>query len=177
MVNPLIIQGGMGAGVSDWRLAQAVASHGQLGVVSGTALDLIIARRLQSGDPGGYLQEALRHFPDQEMARRILDSHYIPGGKSASEAFRTIVPMSADPKRPQLELAVVSSFCEVWLAKQGHDGVVGMNLLEKIQLPNLPTLYGAMLAGVDYILMGAGIPWEIPGILDQLALHLSLIHI
>jgi nitronate monooxygenase len=35
--NPLIIQGGMGAGVSDWRLAQAVSRQGHLGVVSGMA--------------------------------------------------------------------------------------------------------------------------------------------
>ena len=30
-------------------------------------------------------------------------------------------------------------------------GKVGINLLEKVQLPNLATLYGAMLAGVDYV--------------------------
>lgn len=105
------------------------------------------------------------------MAQRVFSSHYIAGGKAPGEAYRTIVPMSADPRRPQLELAVVASFCETWLAKYGHNGPIGMNLLEKIQLPNLPTLYGAMLAGIDYILMGAGIPWEIPGILDQLAQH------
>jgi NAD(P)H-dependent flavin oxidoreductase YrpB (nitropropane dioxygenase family) len=44
-----------------------------------------------------------------------------------------------------------------------------MNLLTKVQMPNLATLYGAMLAGVDYVLMGAGIPREIPGALDRLA--------
>ncbi|HLP76379.1 MAG TPA: nitronate monooxygenase, partial [Candidatus Paceibacterota bacterium] len=58
---------------------------------------------------------------------------------------------------------------EVFLAKEGHAGVVGINLLEKIQLPTLPTLFGAMLAGVDYVLMGAGIPRTIPGVLDLLA--------
>ena len=31
--------------------------------------------------------------------------------------------------------------------------------------------YGAMLAGVDYVLMGAGIPREIPHLLDELAAH------
>jgi nitronate monooxygenase len=31
---PIIIQGGMGAGVSDWRLARAVSITGQLGVVT-----------------------------------------------------------------------------------------------------------------------------------------------
>lgn len=70
-----------------------------------------------------------------------------------------------------LELTVTSAFAEVFLAKEGHKGVVGINLLEKILLPNLPSLYGAMLAGVDYVLMGAGIPLEIPGALDKLAKH------
>ena len=42
---PIVIQGGMGAGISGWRLANAVARTGQLGVVSGTALNLIMARR------------------------------------------------------------------------------------------------------------------------------------
>ena len=53
---PVIIQGGIGAGVSNWRLAQAVSRLGQLGVVSGTALDQILARRLQDGDPGGHMR-------------------------------------------------------------------------------------------------------------------------
>jgi len=57
------------------------------------------------------------------------------------------------------------------LAKHGHDGLIGMNRLEKIQLPTLASLYGAMLAGVDFILMGAGIPTQVAGILDKLARH------
>src|SRR5690606_33256681 len=44
-------------------------------------------------------------------------------------------------------------------------------LLTKVQMPNLPSLYGAMLAGVHYVLMGAGIPKEIPGVLDAFAEH------
>ncbi len=35
---PLVIQGGMGVGVSNWRLARAVSSLGQLGVVSGAGV-------------------------------------------------------------------------------------------------------------------------------------------
>ena len=66
-----------------------------------------------------------------------------------------------------IELTVIANFVEVFLAKENHPGVVGINLLEKIQLPTLPSLYGAMLAGVDYVLMGAGIPRAIPGVLDQ----------
>jgi NAD(P)H-dependent flavin oxidoreductase YrpB (nitropropane dioxygenase family) len=66
---------------------------------------------------------------------------------------------------------MLANFVEVWLAKEGHQGLVGINLLTKVQMPNLASLYGAMLAGVDYVLMGAGIPREIPGVLDALAEH------
>ena len=50
--HPVIIQGGMGIGVSGWRLARAVSQLGQLGVVSGTAIDTVMIRRLQDGDEG-----------------------------------------------------------------------------------------------------------------------------
>jgi nitronate monooxygenase len=48
---------------------------------------------------------------------------------------------------------------------------VGINFLEKVQMPHLASIYGAMLAGVGYVLMGAGIPLHIPGVLDLLAAH------
>ena len=37
--------------------------------------------------------------------------------------------------------------------------------------PHLVSIYGAMLAGVGYILMGAGIPLKIPGVLDAYVNH------
>ena len=46
---------------------------------------------------------------------------------------------------------------------------MGINFLEKIQMPNVVSIFGAMLAGVDYIIMGAGIPREIPGVIDALS--------
>ena len=63
----VIIQGGMGVGVSSWQLARAVSQAGHLGVVSGTALDNVLARRLQDGDQDGNIRRALRHFPNQEI--------------------------------------------------------------------------------------------------------------
>ncbi len=167
--HPVIIQGGMGAAVSSWTLARAVSKAGQLGVVSGTALDVILARRLQMGDPGGDLRAAMAEFPFPEMSQRILDRYFVEGGKAAGDRFVSKPMPSLNPSQTQLELLVVSNFVEVHLAKKGHDGLVGVNYLEKIQLPNLPSMFGAMLAGVDYVLMGAGIPRTIPGILDQLA--------
>jgi nitronate monooxygenase len=71
--------------------------------------------------------------------------------------------------RKLVELCVVANFVEVFLAREGHDNPVGINYLEKVQIPHLPSIYGAMLAGVGYVLMGAGIPLHIPGVLDAFA--------
>ena len=166
---PTIIQGGMGAGVSNWSLARAVSKAGQLGVVSGTAMDTILARRLQLGDVGGHMRRALARFPIPGVAQRILDRYFIPGGKPKDKPFKA-KPVPSEKPSPHLEeLLVASNFVEVFLAKEGHDSPVGINYLEKIQLPNLASIYGAMLAGVTYVLMGAGIPRAIPGVLDRLA--------
>lgn len=168
---PVIIQGGMGVGISSWRLAQAVSRLGQLGVVSGTALDLVLARRLQDGDPGGHMRRGLDQFPVPAMADRVWESFYISGGKAERQPYKSL-PMHAKESSHELkELCIVANFVEVFLAREGHDDPVGINYLEKIQAPHLASLYGAMLAGVGYVLMGAGIPAKIPGALDRLANH------
>lgn len=159
----------MGVAVSAWPLARAVSLRDQLGVVSGTGLDAILARRLQLGDIGGHMAEALAHFPIKEMAERVWERYFVPGGKAPGTPFKSKPLPSINPSKALLELIVVANFAEVWLAKCGHDGLVGVNLLEKIQLPTLPSLYGAMLAGVDVVLMGAGIPRAIPGALERLS--------
>ncbi len=159
----------MGAGISGWALAREVSRLGQLGVVSGTALDQVLARRLQDGDPGGHFRFALDHFPFPAMAERVWRKYYVPGGKSPLESYLRIEMHSHEGSRELYELCIVANFAEVFLAKQGHSNPVGINYLEKIQLPHLPSLYGAMLGGVNYVLMGAGIPLKIPGALDALA--------
>jgi nitronate monooxygenase len=73
--------------------------------------------------------------------------------------------------RSREQLTMLANFVEVYLAREGHGHPVGINLLTKIQLPTLASLYGAMLAGVDCVLMGAGIPREIPAVLDAFAEH------
>jgi len=171
MQLPTIIQGGMGVGVSHWRLAQAVSSQGQLGVVSGTALDQVLLRRLQDGDPGRHMRRALDHFPFPAMAARVRDAWYLPGGKAADAPYPRTPSHTPEGPREVWELCIVANFVEVFLAKEGHGNPVGINYLEKIQLPHLPSIYGAMLAGVDYILMGAGIPLKIPGAVDALLRH------
>lgn len=201
MTMPRLIQGGMGVGVSGWKLAREVASLGQVGVVSGTALDTILIRRLGLGDPGGYTRLAMEAFPAPEIAQRVLARYFRPEGsaeRTARDAVRaetgaslgeedspdaeqvggdtrpgqrfTLLPLPQATLTPERQwLLALANFVEVYLAKQGHAGVVGINYLHKIQFPILPSLYGAMLAGVDTVLMGAGIPADIPGLLDRLS--------
>jgi NAD(P)H-dependent flavin oxidoreductase YrpB (nitropropane dioxygenase family) len=169
MNYPTIIQGGMGVAVSGWPLARTISLLGQLGVVSGTALAVVIARQLQLGDLSGDLQRALKQFPIPGIAERVLADYLVPGGKPADAPFRLTAMPTLRPRKSLVELTVAANFAEVYLAKEGHQGVIGINYLEKIQLPTLASIYGAMLAGVDYILMGAGIPRSIPGVLDRFA--------
>ena len=161
----------MGVGVSNWRLANAVSKLGQLGVVSGTALDALFVRRLADGDFGGHMRRGLDAFPFPDMARRIWAEYFAPGGKPGGTPYPNIPMHQKDSPRKLIELCIVSNFVEVFLAKEGHKNPVGINFLEKVQMPHLASIYGAMLAGVGYVLMGAGIPLHIPGVLDAFAAH------
>jgi NAD(P)H-dependent flavin oxidoreductase YrpB (nitropropane dioxygenase family) len=168
---PLIIQGGMGVGVSNWRLARAVSLRGQLGVVSGTGIDSVLVRRLQDGDPGGHMRRAMLKFPLPQVAADALRLYFHNEGRPPRAPYKVLPKYKQVVSKVRQQLTMLAAFVEVHLAKEGHGGLVGMNLLTKVQMPNLPSLYGAMLAGVDFILMGAGIPREIPGALDLLAAH------
>jgi nitronate monooxygenase len=168
---PLVIQGGMGIAVSNWRLAHAVSSLGQMGVISGTAVDSVLVRRLQDGDPGGYVRSAMEQFPWPKVTSEVLRKYFVEGGKPADQPYALLSMYRGAVTRARHEVTILANFVEVWLARNGHTGPVGINLLTKVQMPNIASLYGAMLAGVDYVLMGAGIPKEIPGVLDRLAEH------
>ena len=93
------------------------------------------------------MRRALAHFPDPGMARRIMKRYYIHGGKAPDEAFKAVPRFTVTPPVALQELAVVGTFCEVWLAKQEHSGPVGINFLRKIEIPLPFGLLGAMLAG------------------------------
>jgi NAD(P)H-dependent flavin oxidoreductase YrpB (nitropropane dioxygenase family) len=166
---PMIIQGGMGVGVSSWRLARAVSQAGHLGVVSGTALDVVAARRLQDGDPGGHMRRALDAFPVPAVAERVRARYWLEGGRPGGQAYRTVPMFTLQPPVALQELTVVANFCEVFLAKEGHDGAVGINYLRKIEMPLPFACLGAILAGVDYVLVGAGSPADLPALLRRLA--------
>jgi NAD(P)H-dependent flavin oxidoreductase YrpB (nitropropane dioxygenase family) len=166
---PRIIQGGMGVAISSWQLARAVSATGNLGVVSGTALDVVYARRLQDGDEGGHVRRALAAFPVPAVAQRVLDTYFLPAGRPARQPYAMVPMFTLQPPVALQELTVVANFCEVYLAKEGHHGAVGINYLRKIELPIPFACLGAMLAGIDYVLMGAGNPADLPEIIRRLA--------
>lgn len=174
---PLIIQGGMGVWISSSHLARTVAKTSEeigvpmLGVTSLTGVGIIFSHRLQDGDEAAL--ESLNHFPVPEIRDQVLREWGVGVVKPAGYRYKP-TPRLPDFSHPNKDrrnsaayLTLVASHAAVWEAKQGHSGEIGLNVLEKIQIPHLWELYGAMLAGVDYVIMGAGIPLQIPGILDS----------
>ncbi len=161
----------MGVSISSWQLANTVSQLGHLGVVSGTGMGIVLIARLTQGDPGEHVRRALRHFPFPDIAQAIADKYYVPEGTPGGKSYKRPPMWTTKPSLELNQISIVSNFVEVFLAKEGHTNPVGLNLLEKVQLPNISSLYGAMLAGVDYVIMGAGIPLQVPGTLDALAEH------
>jgi nitronate monooxygenase len=198
-----LIQGGMGAYVSTWRLAKAVAverSSITVGTVSGTGLDVVYVRTLQLGDTGGQVRRAMAAFDAQfgiAIGRKISDRYFIAGGKSPKARFKNapkhvvrardgsdIIPLTGEQADPValaldediIELLIATGFAEVWLAKEGHAGNIFINFLHKIELPLIYTMYGAMLAGVDGVIVGAGNPDGLPAVCSRLANHEAVTH-
>ena len=167
-VTPWLIQGGMGIAISGWPLARAVATAGQLGVVSGTAINTVFARRLQDHGVDEALGRVLARFPVQGVVDEVL-GHYASSRRAKDTPYRNVPMLTLHSSQRSIDLLVLASYVEVALAKEGHDGLIGINLLTKVQIPTLATLFGAILADVDYVMMGAGVPTNIPGILDDLA--------
>jgi nitronate monooxygenase len=198
-----LIQGGMGVYVSNWRLAKAVAMERPgitAGTVSGTALDIVYVRLLQLGDVGGHIRRAMAAFDARfgtSIGQKIIDRFYIPGGKAPAARFK-IAPMQVarpldgsdnfplpGPQSPPMaltldpdtiELIIATSFAEVWLAKEAHTGNIFINFLHKVELPIIYALYGAMLAGVDGVVVGAGNPDGLPEACTRFTQHETVTH-
>lgn len=163
---------------------------GGLGVVSGTGLEIVYPRLLQDGDPGGHVRRAFTELARRQPALagpvwEIFDKYYIEGGRAPGtpykhvplcrlariENFRPGPDSFWELPREMQVLVLAANFAEVWLAKEGHDGPVGINFLRKVERPLPWALYGAMLAGAAYILVGAGSPDELPGMIKALSKH------
>ena len=160
---PRLIQAGMGVRISGARLANAAARLGALGVVSGAGLRHVVVEEVRAGNEA--VLRAARAFPIARYVEELLA--WAPGGPKNDRP----VPLDeVDPSRAGLpqRLSVIATFVEVTRAKEGHRGKVGVNVMWKCALTVLPTILGAMLAGSDVLLCGAGVPIELPEILRKL---------
>jgi NAD(P)H-dependent flavin oxidoreductase YrpB (nitropropane dioxygenase family) len=196
-----LIQGGMGVYVSNWRLAKTVAMEMPgitAGTVSGTGLDWVYVRLLQLGDPGGHIRRALTAFDEKfatGIGKKILDRYFVEGGKAPTSRFKNppqqnvfamdgsdIIPLPSQPATSValaldneiIELLIATGFAEVWLAKEGHKGNIFINFLKKVELPLVYTMYGAMLADVDGVIVGAGNPDGLAAVCSRLVNHESV---
>ncbi len=163
-----IIQGGMGVNISRPLLANTVSRLGGLGTISGVALERVMARILAIGDPGGDIRRALSHFPFQDIAKMVLDAYFIPEGSDPKKKPRAVPVYSVKPSRLLIASIICANYAFVWLAKEGHNKPISVNYLEKIATPHVYAVTGAMLAGVDVITMGAGLPFDMPPMITAL---------
>lgn len=167
-----LIGGGMGVNVSCPELTKEIARHPNcLAVVSGTLAAEVVVRHLHKGDPSGCFRRALRNFCFRQVDEKIIEKYHKEPELPINMEFPNIGMPVINPSKDWVELVVASNFALVWLAKEGHNGFVGINFLEKAQIPLVFSIYGAMLAGVDAIFIGAGIPSQVPRILDRLSRH------
>lgn len=64
-----------------------------------------------------------------------------------------IPAFTVQPSKSLIELTICANYAFVKIAKKGHKNPVSINFLEKVQMPHLASIYGAMLADVDYVTM------------------------
>lgn len=128
----------------DWRHARAAARQGQIGVVTLAAADRWLTDGLAGGDVGGVIRWALEQFPSRDVARRIVQAHFVPLGRTPAPA--------PQPRPTRWPLVVAGSFSTVFLARHGHQGPIGIQWPDQGARFDLAALYGAMLAGACCIL-------------------------
>lgn len=175
-----IVVGGMGVDISSVDLVAAVANHpcGRMsGSLSGTALADFYARVLQLGDPGGRAREAFDAFKEKvpalaEEVEALFAKYFVPGGKAPDAQYKGLPIGGMEPPREVQVMTIASTFAHIWRAKRAAPGrPIGVNFLRKIERVLLYGLYGAVLADADWVVMGAGDPSAIPGLLTLMAKH------
>jgi NAD(P)H-dependent flavin oxidoreductase YrpB (nitropropane dioxygenase family) len=160
---PELIQAGMGAHVSCARLANVTSRLGALGVVSSVGLRHIVPQQVRDGHADTIA--LARTFPVARYVEELLS--YAPGGKRHTRAIPIDVPDAVKGGLAR-RLSAISAYVEVMRAKNGHRGLVGINVMWKCALTVLPSIYGALLAGVDAFLCGAGVPMELHEIVARM---------
>lgn len=166
--HPEIIQGGMGVNTSSYVLANRVSSLGQLGTLSGTILEGVLVHELQNGDKGGHIRRALSTFPFPNISESVIKKFYVEGGAPKDIPIKRVQMFNTDPPDLLISTVICANYAYVWLAKEGHKNPVSINYLEKVAMPHIYAITGAMLADVDFITMGAGIPLQIPEVMNSI---------
>lgn len=165
---PKIIQGGMGIYISSPHLARTVSMLGQQGTVSGVTLERILVRMLQNGDLDGRMRRALAHFPFPHISEEVVNAFFVEGGIPKGKTIKGIPFFSLYPSEILIKTVICANFVFAWLAKEGHSNPVSINYLEKVSMPHIYAITGAMLAGIDIITIGAGIPIKIPAVINAI---------
>jgi len=109
----------MGIAVSSWQLAKEVSIAGELGVISGTAIDSVVARRLQDGDLTGDIRRAMAAYPHQETITEIMDRFFIEGGREAGKPYLDVPKLSIKGNLFSNKLLAVASYCRSLACKRG----------------------------------------------------------
>lgn len=173
-----LFQAGMGVNISSPELARATGqASDKLGLpimvtISGTGAPMLVTSILQSGDPGEHYRRILQEPAICKIGAEVLDDYYRDPNLGPHRFIYPPNPSdligNREARREKLKrLLVASNYALVRRAKEGHSRPVGINFLTKIELTHLYELFGAQLAGVDTVVMGAGIPSQIPEILDR----------
>lgn len=84
------------------------------------------------------------------MAARIWDKYYIDGGKAETQSYANSPQFEKDMPREVSELIIVSNFVEIWLARERPLLLALTTWRRSLEPPHLASIYGSMLAGVDY---------------------------
>lgn len=173
--NPsTVLIGGQGVYVSRSReIHAALKEFGSRvgGAVSLTGISNIVASQLRLGQYN-LIGAAIDAFPFPELAKRVEKKFGVGGEYKFPPKPGKFVTGTKEQVHDLNELYVFASFAEVFMAKNGQngndptDGFVGGNLLDKINF-NLPLVLGALVGGIDYFVIGAGIPTWLPGAVDD----------
>ena len=152
---PALIQGGMGMAVSSWRLASAVspsANSASSRAPEWTRCWLGGCRTATST----AASPCVVGLPCPQVATRLIE-RYLPRRwpRAGGEPY-TPVPARACVKYRHARNSPLRGLRRGLARQAGPRGPVGVNYLEKIQMATAAGAYGAMLAGVDHVLMGAG---------------------
>lgn len=172
-----VLLGGMGVGISSPELAKAVALAGKgrtAGITSATVAAHMAMSKLVNED-SGYLR-ALDAFEKLIPEAGAYIREWV-SEKMRNKCMPIGIPLYSRSISPRRTWAnIFGGFAVTFLASEGHEYPIGVNVLEKVQHPHLEHFMGVLLAfslrspnALSFIIAGAGLPWQFPRVLRDLA--------